>query len=93
MSWDGLYVHQRNYKIFEEGDEVCTYSKKYKSLIIGKSYTVIKCFNPYPHLPDTNARQIVILNELGEEQSYASYHFEKSPIQLRDDKIKSILNT
>ena len=91
MSWDGLYVRERNYPEFEKGDEVYT-TKKYGGIIKRKGYIVIDCINPYPHKPDSNARHIILLNEFGKEERYGSYRFQKTERQLRQDKIKEILS-
>lgn len=91
MSWDGLYTHQRVYPQFEVGDEVYAV-KQYKALTKREGYIVIKCYNPYPHRPDLNAWCITLLNDLGKEERYATYRFRKTDRQIREDKIKSILN-
>ena len=91
MSWDGIYAQDRYYPQFEVGDEVYTI-KKFGALTKRKGYTVIKCHNPYNHLPDSNVRVITLLNDLGIEQTYGSYRFKKTDRQIREDKIKSILN-
>lgn len=90
MSWDGLYVKDRNYPEFERGDEVFT-DKKYGALTKNKGYIVVDCFNPYPHKPESNARVIVLKNDMGFEQRYGSYKFQKTERQLRQDKIDKIL--
>ena len=84
MSWDGLYTHQRIYPQFEVGDEVYAV-KQYKALTKREGYIVLKCYNPYPHRPDLNAWCITLLND------YTTYRFRKTERQLREDKIKSIL--
>jgi hypothetical protein len=97
MSWDGLYTHERVYPQFEVGDEVYVLGttawkagSTYKTLK-GESYTVIKCYNPYPNRPDLNVWCITLLNDLGKEERYASYRFRKTDRQIREDKIKLIL--
>jgi hypothetical protein len=91
MSWDGQYVEDRYYPEFIPGDEVVC-NKKYKTLTVGKTYQVIKCYNQFGWYPELNSRVIVLLNDKGFESVYASYNFQKSESQLRDDKIKEILN-
>lgn len=91
MSWDGLYTHERVYPNFEIGDEVYAV-KSYGALTKREGYSVLKCFNPYPHLPDSNVWHIVLLNDLGFEERYASYRFRKTNSQIREDKIKEVLN-
>ena len=90
MSWDGLYTYQRVYHEFEVGDEVYTV-KKFGALTKRKGYIVLKCHNPYSHLPDSNVRVITLLNDIGVEPTYGSYRFKKTERQIREDKIKTIL--
>lgn len=95
MSWDGLYVKDRSYPEFEKGDEVYT-DRKYGALTKNQGYTVLDCFNPYPHKPESNARVIILKNDMGFEERYGSFKFKKTERQLildsRENKIKQILN-
>jgi hypothetical protein len=94
MSWDGLYMNERYYPNFDIGDEVQLNNyKRYRFLSKDNYYTVIECFNPYPHLGDkSNARKIKILNDGGFISEYATYNFKKSDRQLREDKLREILD-
>lgn len=91
MSWDGLYMDERNYPEFNVGDEVSP-MKKYRSLTKGNPYIVLEIFNPYPHLSNSNARKIKIMTDKGFISEYATYNFKKTERQIREDKINQILN-
>jgi len=43
MSWDGIYAQDRQYPIFESGDEVFTTKESWKDITTNKPYEVIKC--------------------------------------------------
>ena len=93
MSWDGLYMDERYYPEFEKGDEVYPI-KKYRVLTKGEPYIVLDCFIPnvYRHNPNCNMRKIKIITDKGFEAEYSTYNFKKTERQLRQDKIKEILN-
>ena len=90
MSWDGLYTKDRHYPIFEVGTEVVT-TKKFKALTKDKGYIVVGFISKW-----NSSKMIVLVNDIGIECSYASYHFRKSDNQIamdnRDQKIKQLLN-
>ena len=87
MGWDGIYAKDRHYPIFEEGDEVYTESR-YKAIETNKPYKVLRCFKANGL---TNVTVIEIMTDFGYTSTYASYRFKKTESQLRDDKIKEIL--
>ena len=94
MSWDGIYAQDRVYPIFEVGDEVFTtnigWSKGFKPRITpNKPYTVIKCHKKPGMTIDIYI--ITLVTDAGYESEYASYKFQKTESQLREDKLKSIL--
>ena len=96
MSWDGLYMKDKYYPHFNDGDEIEINDKvregKYRFLTKGKSYKVLECFNPYPYIENSNVRKIKLLNDKGFISEYASYNFKKTESQIREDKLNMILN-
>jgi hypothetical protein len=90
MSWDGIYVRDRHYPIFEVGDEVIA-TKKFKALTKDRGYIVVNFISKWNY-----NKLIVLINDIGIECSYASYHFKKSDNQIamdkRDQNIKLLLN-
>lgn len=88
MSWDGIYAQNRHYPEFQPGDEVFTTKSTWKAITANKPYTVIKCESQYPNL---NILTITLLTDGGYESKYATYQFQKTERQLREDKLKSIL--
>jgi hypothetical protein len=87
MSWDGIYAQDRYYPIFEPGDEVFTIKKNWKAITDNKPYTVVNCKGTHHNC----VYIVTILNDNGQESEYATYHFQKTERQLREDKLKSIL--
>lgn len=88
MSWDGIYAQNRHYPEFQPGDEVFTTKSSWKAITSNKPYKVIKCESQYPVL---NVLVITLETDGGYESKYATYHFQKTERQLREDKLKSIL--
>jgi hypothetical protein len=90
MSWDGIYSTERDYPEFEIGTEVKT-MRKYKALTPGRGYTVLNCFNPSNWNKEDNRRVITILNDMGFQCHYSSHYFEKTDCEIRNERIKQIL--
>jgi hypothetical protein len=89
MSWDGIYAKDRNYPIFEVGDEVFTTNDSWPRITPNKPYQVVKCQKKHGMTIDIYI--ITVITDTGSEGEYASYQFQKTESQLREDKLKSIL--
>lgn len=89
MSWDGIYARDRIYTIFEVGDEVFTTKESWKGITANKPYEVIKCNKKFGLTVDIWV--ITLKTDVGYESEYASYQFQKTERQLREDKLKFIL--
>lgn len=89
MSWDAIYAKDRHYPIFEVGDEVFTNKNTWKAITSNKPYTVIKCHKK-PGLT-IDIYVITLVTDFGYKSEYASYQFQKTQKQIREDKLKSIL--
>lgn len=89
MSWDGIYAQNRHYPEFQPGDEVFTTKKSWKAITPNKPYTVVKC-NKKPGLT-IDIYVVTLKTDGGYESEYATYQFQKTERQLREDKLKSIL--
>ena len=89
MSWDGIYAQDRVYPIFEVGDEVFTTKDTWKSISANKPYEVVRCHKK-PGMT-TDIYVVTLLTDGGYESEYASYKFQKTERQVREDKLKSIL--
>jgi hypothetical protein len=89
MSWDGVYAEDRHYPQFEVGDEVFTTKESWKAIGANKPYRVVKCHKKPGMTIDIWV--ITLVTDVGYESEYASYQFQKTKRQLREDKIKSIL--
>ena len=89
MSWDGVYAEDRVYPQFEVGDEVFTTKSSWKAIGANKPYEVVKCHKKPGMTIDIWV--ITLVTDDGYESEYASYQFQKTKRQLREDKIKSIL--
>jgi hypothetical protein len=87
MSWDGVYAQDRYYPQFEPGDEIFTKKSTWKSITPDKPYEVIKCESTHHNC----VYVITIMSDGGYESKYATYHFKKTERQLREDKLKTIL--
>jgi hypothetical protein len=87
MSW--VYAKDRYYPQFEVGDEVFTTKDTWKGLSANKPYTVIKCHKKPGMTIDIYV--VTLVTDVGYESEYASYKFQKTESQLREDKLKSIL--
>ena len=88
MSWDGVYAQDRVYPQFELGDEVFTTKSSWKDIEAFKSYKVIKCHKKLGMTIDIWV--ITLVTDDGYESEYASYQFQKTKKQLREDKLKEI---
>ena len=84
--------HLRNYKTFNEGDEVYTTASHYKSIVAKRPYTVIKCYKPWGFIDECQIMKIDIMTDRGYISSYATDRFFKTPAQERQDKINEIIN-
>ena len=89
MSWDGIYAQDRVYPIFEVGDEVFTTKDTWKSISANKPYEVVRCHKKSGMTIDIYV--VTLLTDGGYESEYASYKFQKTERQVREDKLKSIL--
>ena len=89
MSWDGIYSRDRIYPIFEVGDEVFTTKESWKAIGANKPYRVVKCHKKPGMTIDIWV--ITLITDVGYESEYASYKFQKTERQLREDKLKMIL--
>ena len=89
MSWDGIYAKDRHYPEFEPGTEVFTTKKSWRAITSKKPYRVVKCHKKPGMTIDIWV--ITLVTDVGYESEYASYQFQKTKRQLREDKIKSIL--
>ena len=91
MSWDGVYAKDRLYPTFEVGDEVYT-TKLYRALTIDKPYIVINCYTPPGYVSDCNIKVIEVMTDGLYISRYATNHFKKTDAQIRDDKLKAVLD-
>ena len=89
MSWDGIYAQDRHYPIFEPGDEVFTTKESWKAITANKPYEVVKCHKKPGMTVDIWV--ITLVTDGGYQSEYASYKFQKTERQLREDKLKTIL--
>ena len=89
MSWDGIYSRDRIYPIFEVGDEVFTTKESWKAIGANKPYRVVKCHKKPGMTIDIWV--ITLVTDVGYESEYASYKFQKTERQIREDKLKMIL--
>ena len=89
MSWDGIYAEDRHYPQFEVGDEVFTTKESWKAIGANKPYRVVKCHKKPGMTIDIWV--ITLVTDAGYESEYASYKFQKTESQLREDKLKMIL--
>ena len=89
MSWDGIYAEDRHYPQFEVGDEVFTTKESWKAIEANKPYQVMKCHKKPGMTIDIWV--ITLITDGGYESEYASYKFQKTERQLREDKIKLLL--
>lgn len=87
-----MLAKDRDYKIFKEGDEVFTEKENWKLITPNKRYVVINCYKPPGMVDTTNIKVIQLVNDGGFVSEYASYQFEKTNSQIREDKLKEILN-
>jgi hypothetical protein len=90
MTWNGIYAKDRHYPQFEPGDEVFTTKHNWKSITANKPYTVISCHKQPGMTIDIYV--ITLITDGGYKSEYASYQFQKTNRQLRQDKINNILN-
>ena len=88
MSWDGIYAQDRVYPQFEVGDEVFTTKESWKAIGANKPYRVVKCHKKPEMTIDIWV--ITLVTDDGYESEYASYQFQKTKRQLREDKLKEI---
>ena len=89
MIWDGIYSQDRYYPQFEVGDEVFTTKSSWKAIEAFKTYEVLKCHKKPGMTIDIWV--ITLKTDVGYESEYASYQFQKTERQLREDKIKLLL--
>jgi hypothetical protein len=87
MNW--VYAKDRHYPIFEVGDEVFTTKQTWKEITANKPYEVLKCHKKLGMTIDIWV--ITVMTDGGYQSEYASYQFQKTNKQLREDKIKLIL--
>lgn len=82
----------KKYPEYLPGDEVYTEKYNWRAITANKSYIVLACYAPHNLPKDTNVRVIDITTDLGYISRYATNRFKKTDRQLRDDKIKNLLN-
>ncbi len=92
MGWDGIYSKDRNYPIFNVGDEVYTENGSWSGIRPRIPYTVLKCFKKPGMIESCKIIMLELQTDIGYKSSYATYHFKKTERQLREDKIKEILD-
>lgn len=83
--------YDKVYHTFKEGDEVFTDKKHFKSISAFTNYRVIRCYKPQGFIDGYPIMMIEIMTDRGFISNYATDRFHKSPTQIRDDKINSIL--
>jgi hypothetical protein len=88
MSWDGIYAQDRVYPQFEVGDEVFTTKESLKSIEANKPYTVVKCYKKPGMTIDILV--VTLVTDGGYQGEYASYKFQKTERQLREDKLNDL---
>ena len=86
----GQTVYNRKYKTFKEGDEVYT-TKNYRCITPNTPYTVLKCYTPQGMIEGYPGKVIEIITDVGFISKYASDKFEKTDMQIRQDKLNNIL--
>jgi hypothetical protein len=84
-----VYARDRHYPIFEVGDEVFTNKDTWKAITANKPYTVIKCHKK-PGLT-IDIWVITLVTDFEYKSEYASYQFQKTQKQIREDKLKSLI--
>jgi hypothetical protein len=96
MAWDGIYAEDREYKMFNVGDEIFTTKSSWSAISANKVYNVVSCKYQSNYLKKDGERlNPVILVELvtdgGYLGKYSSYQFQKTDRQIREDRINSVL--
>lgn len=81
----------RTYPEFNEGDEVIV-MKQYTTLTKYNTYTILKCYKPHGFIDGYKGRVVELKNDWGHIGKYASDSFERTPRQMRVDKLKRIIN-
>lgn len=90
MSFDFVYAKDRYYPQFEVGDEVFTNKDTWKAISANKPYVVVSCHKK-PGM-SIDIWVITLVTDFGYKSEYATYHFNKTQGQLREDKINSIID-
>ena len=88
MSWDGVYAQDRHYPQFEVGDEVFTTKSTWSAITANKPYEVVKCYKKPGMTVDIWI--ITLVTDVGYQSEYASYKFQKTEGQLREDKLNDL---
>ena len=88
MSWDGVYAQDRHYPQFEVGDEVFTTKGSLKCIEANKPYQVVKCHKKPGMTIDIWV--VTLVTDGGYQSEYASYKFQKTEGQLREDKLNDL---
>jgi hypothetical protein len=95
-SMDDIYrsksCYDRTYHVFEEGDEVYTDKSTWKSIRANVPYIVQRCYKPGGYVEGYPVVMIELVTDRGFKSPYASDRFLKTERQLREDKIKEVLN-
>ena len=92
MGWDGVYSKDRHYPIFNVGDEVYTEKGSWSGIRPRTPYIVLKCFKQTGMIDSCKIMLLELQTDIGYKSSYATYNFKKTERQLREDKIKEILD-
>jgi hypothetical protein len=82
----------KSYNIFKEGDEVFT-KKKFKAITPNRPYTIIRCYRPTGFVESCPIIMIEMMTDRGFISRYATTHFLKTELQIRDDKLSGILHS
>lgn len=91
MSSNGLYYNNRYYPIFEPGDEVYTEVLRFNNVVPLKIYLVVSCERHIDYDSLSVSVLVEVVGEDGRLSKYPSCNFNKSPSQVREDKLNDIL--
>ena len=80
------------YNIFKDGDEVYT-EKHFKAITPKRPYIVLRCYKPDGFVESCPIIMIEMMTDRGFISRYATTHFLKTELQVRDDKLSGILHS
>lgn len=87
-----MYIHNRTYPIYKEGDEVFTTKTGWGLITPNKPYIVQKCYTPTGYVDDCNFIRIDIITDNGSIGHYASDKFQLTHRQIRDNIINELVS-